>query len=93
MVACSPGLTGEAHRRRDHEIDARLFEPLGQRFPLIHRQDDAEMRHRHVVAVDRIARPRRHRIGREMSDDLMAEQIEIDPMVGAAALRAAEQPP
>ena len=49
------------------------------------------MRHRHVLAVDRIARPLARRVRREMGDDLVAVEIEVDPMVGAASLRAAEQ--
>ena len=30
-------------------------------------------------------------LGRQMRDDLMAVQVEIDPLLGAAAFRAAEQ--
>ena len=39
-----------------------------------------------------LLRASRHRAGREMGDDLVAEEIEIDPFVRAAPLRAAEQP-
>ena len=49
------------------------------------------MRHRHLLAVDRIGRARAHRVRREMGDDLVAVEVEIDPMVGAAAFGAAEQ--
>ena len=49
------------------------------------------MRHRHVVAVDRILDRDRLRGGIEMRDDLMPEQVEIDPRVAAAPFRAAER--
>ena len=44
--------------RLDPERDARRRDAVGQRLPVGHRQHDAEMRHRHVVAVDRVRRPR-----------------------------------
>ena len=50
------------------------------------------MRHRHVMAVDRIAGAAAPRAGDEMGDDLMAVEIEIDPFVRASPLGAAEQP-
>ena len=50
------------------------------------------MRHRNVVAVDRIARPARLRACDEMGDDLVAEEIEVHPILGAPPLGTAEQP-
>ena len=85
------GLAFEAHRRRNHELGTRALQPLGQRAPLVHRQDDSKMRHRHIIAVDRIGCPPPDRIGREVSDDLMAIEVEINPMIRAPALAAAEQ--
>jgi hypothetical protein len=49
------------------------------------------MRHRDVVAVDRIDRSRAHGIDGQMRDELMAVEVEVDPPVGAAAFAAAEQ--
>ena len=49
------------------------------------------MRHGHLLAVDRIARPSANRLRSKMRDDLMAVEVEIDPMVGASAFRAPEQ--
>src|SRR3546814_18756187 len=54
------------------------------------RQHDAEMRHGHVVAVDRVGVGAWACAGIEMRDDLMAVEIEIDPFGRAAALAAAK---
>jgi hypothetical protein len=80
----------EADMRSDTEIGCR---PPSTRAASAsqssHRQHHAEMRHRHVMAVDRIADRDRLRAGIEMRDDLVAEQVEIDP---ASALRPSGQP-
>ena len=80
MVACSPGCPS---KRTVGGITNSTSLSV---------QHDAEMRHGHVLAVDGIGRTAPHLLGREMGDDLMAEQVEIDPMVGAAPFGAAEQP-
>jgi len=49
------------------------------------------MRHWHIFAIDRISLALRHRLGREVRDDLMPVQIEVDPMLGTATLGAAQQ--
>ena len=49
------------------------------------------MRHRDVIAVDRIGGAGAHRIRSKMRHELVAVQIEIDPVTGASPLRAAEQ--
>src|SRR5439155_26172535 len=67
------------------------FEAGGERLPMVHLQHRAEMRDWDVVAVDRIAVRARLRARGIMGDDLVAVEIEIDPLLGAAALRAAEQ--
>ena len=46
------------------------------------------MRHRDVVVVDRVRRFRGAR--REVRDDLVAIQVEVDPAVRAAPLAAAQ---
>jgi hypothetical protein len=53
-------------------------------------EHDAEVRHRDVVTVDRVVMVGRTRRG-EVSDDLMAEQVEVDPLVARATFGAAEQ--
>ena len=45
----------------------------------------------HGLAIDWVGGFMTDLIGREMGDDLMAEEIEIDPFVAGAAFRAAEQ--
>ena len=49
------------------------------------------MRHRHLFAVDGIGHPWLHALWGEMRDDLVAEQVEIDPMIGATSLRTTEE--
>jgi hypothetical protein len=49
------------------------------------------MRHRHVLAVDRIRRSPLDRGRGEVRDNLVSVEIEVDPLVGAPSLRAAEQ--
>jgi len=49
------------------------------------------MGHRHLLTIDRVGDPGLHALGREVSDDLMAEKIEVDPMLRAPSLGAAEQ--
>jgi hypothetical protein len=48
------------------------------------------MRHGHVIGVDFVAVPHARFFGREMRDDLMPEQIKIDPRVRASAFFAAQ---
>ena len=75
------GLAFEADRGLDHELDVRQPEPFRQGLPFVHRQHQSEVRHRHVLTVDGIARPARSSIGRKMRDDLMSMQVEVDPAV------------
>ena len=49
------------------------------------------MGHRHLLTIDRVGDPRLHALGRQVSDDLVAEQVEVDPVLGAASLTASEQ--
>ena len=50
------------------------------------------MGHRHILAVDPIARAFRRRFGCEMRNELMAVEVEIHPAISAAPFRAAKQP-
>jgi hypothetical protein len=48
------------------------------------------MRHRHVMAVDRVGRLRRARVRRQMRDDLVPEQVEVDSRIARPPLRTAQ---
>src|SRR5438270_188952 len=72
-------LAREAHRRWNDELHVRVSQPVGEPFPGLLVEHDPEVRDRHFLAVDRIARPRARRAGRQMGDDLMAAEVEIDP--------------
>jgi hypothetical protein len=76
----------------DDEVDAGGAEALGEGFPVRLGEDDAEVRDGDVVAIDGIA----VRVfgdcgsGLEVGDDLVAEEVEVDPVIGAAAFGTAE---
>jgi hypothetical protein len=72
-------LTARAHNRC-----------VGEVLPVLEREDDAKVRHRHVVAVDGVA-CRGLRLGRQVGDDLVAVEVEVDPLVGAAPFGAADR--
>src|SRR3954467_6313590 len=63
------GLAPEAHCRRDREIESAGPEPGSQPFPVRHREHRSEMRHRHLVAVDRVAGSGGSGARHEMGDD------------------------
>jgi len=84
-------LAFEADIGLDDEGDACAAKAVGEGFPVFHGQHDAEVRDGDIVAVDGVV------VGfpvggggLEMRDDLMAEEIEVDPLRGAASFRAAE---
>src|SRR5918994_7386782 len=74
----------------ENEGNPRAADAIGQgrkRLPL---QQRPEMRHRHLKALDLPGMVgRRHRAG-GVRRDLVSEEIEVDPGIGAASLRAAE---
>ena len=84
------GLAGEPGVGIDDEVDVRGDQAVGECPPLVGPQQQAEVGHRHVVAVDRVGRPFGTPLD-EVGDDLMAEQVEVDPVVGRAALWAPER--
>src|SRR5690606_20764420 len=86
-----PGQALEAHVRLDDETRAGRSQPLREAVPLVHRKHDAEMRNGDVVAVDRVRRLGARMLGGEVRHDLMAVEIEVDPLVGAAPLGTPEQ--
>lgn len=85
-------LAFEASIGFDDEFDTGVADACGEGFPVRLGEDDAEVRDRDIVAVDCVA----VRVGEvggagfEVGDDLVAEEVEVDPMPGAAALGAAE---
>ena len=69
----------------------RLFKAVCEGLPGFHGKDDTEVWDGHVVAVDGIVmlnRCVRRRL--VMRDDLVAEEVEVDPLLRAAALGTAE---
>src|SRR4051794_38507023 len=59
---------------------------------LVDLEDEPEVRHRHVVAVDRVV-DALVRDWRKMSDDLVSAEVPVDPSVGAATRRAPQRLP
>jgi hypothetical protein len=81
----------EADVGLDDKSGSGVAETLGESFPLLHREDYTEVRDGDVVAVDGIVMRLVAVGGRlEVRDDLVAEEIEVDPLCGAAAFGAAE---
>ena len=61
MVACSPGSPSKRTVGSITNSTPARCEPFGQRLPVVHRQHQPEVRHRHVLAVDRVACARARR--------------------------------
>ena len=84
-------LAREADAGLDLEAGARPAQPLGQRLPCLPFQDDAEMRHGNILPIHFVVMHVRLAARIEMRHQLVAEEIEVDPLFAAAALGAAEQ--
>ncbi len=84
------GFSRKAQIGLDDKLSVRSGQTLGELIKAVIIQDQAEMPDRDLFAVDRIGRPSLAKLGRQMGDDLMAEQIKIDPMI-ALPPRAAAQ--
>ena len=54
---------------------------IRQRLPIVHRQHHAKMRHRHGMAIHGIDHGNGFCRRIKMGDDLMTEQVEIDPLI------------
>jgi hypothetical protein len=83
------GLAFEAQVRLEHEVGAGGLQSLCHRLPVGQRQDEPEMRHRHPVLADMAGGGGLERLA-QVQGDLVAEEVEIDPGGGAAALCAAQ---
>src|SRR5262245_7003012 len=82
-------LAGEADAGLDLKARAGGAQSRRKRFPRVPFEDHAEVRHGHVLTVDFVEVQRMlRRI--EVRDELMAEEIEIDPLGRAATFRTTE---
>jgi hypothetical protein len=81
----------EANVRLDDEFGVRSLEPVGERVPLAHAENDAEMATRHIVAIDVARFCHRAFVGRQMRHNLVSIKIEINPMIGRTSFFATEQ--
>ena len=73
------------------EGDACGFQSLRQGFPVGLGEDDAEVGDWNIVSINCVAvRVLLPGAGFVMSDDLVSEEIEVDPVFGAPALRQTE---
>src|SRR5207302_2661293 len=85
------GLALEAGVRLDDELRPGGRQARGERVPVGGLQDRPEVAHRHVVAVDGAGGLMTDLPGGQVGDDLVAVEIEVDPVVAGAAFGAAEQ--
>src|SRR5579859_6670180 len=77
--------------RLDDEVDAGLLQLVRGGLPLRHREHRAKVAHRHRVAVDLAGLTVTDFLGCEVRDDLMAIEVEVDPIRRATPFRTAEQ--
>ena len=83
---------GEANPRLDLEAHPGRSQPGRETLPVLPPEHDAEMRNRHVLAVDGVVMlAPRLRAWIKMRHELVTEEVEIDPFVSATSLRTAEQ--
>jgi hypothetical protein len=89
------GFAGEANMRFHDEFHALGRQARGKLLPFDHGQYDAEVWHRHLVTIDGIVMradtPLNPEARIQMTDQLMAIEIEVDPMAAAAPFRAIHQ--
>ena len=74
----------------DDEGDTGGFDAFGEGLPIRLGEDDSKVRNGDVVAVDGVGRRRGGGAGFVVGYDLVAEEVEVDPDVGAATFGAAE---
>jgi len=83
-------LSGEAQIGLDDEIGLGRLKALGQRIEILILQDQPEMADRNLFAVDRAGRSRVAQLRGQVGDDLVSQQVKIDPVI-ALPPRAAAQ--
>jgi polyisoprenoid-binding protein YceI len=84
-------LAREADVGLDHEARAGLPQTRRQTMPGVPGEHDPEMRDRNFVPVHRIEVRRGAMPGIEVRHELMPEEVEIHPVIRAAALRTTEE--
>ena len=83
-------LTFEANIRLDDEFDLACAEPFSQLLPVCDREDDPEVWDGYIMSINWIVVVFAV-FGRfQMSDDLVSEQVEVDPLCGTATFRTAK---
>jgi hypothetical protein len=84
--------TGESHVRLDDKRYVSLFEAICQRFPVGPRQNDAKVGYGHGLPIHRIVvRVDSLRSWYQVSDDLVAVEIEVDPVIITPSLGTLQQ--
>src|SRR5262245_8680524 len=87
------GLSPEANVRLDDERRAGLPQARGEGLPVRHLEHHAEVRHGHVMAVDRVVRGPAGAVALHgVANELVPEEVEVDPVGRASTLGAAEDP-
>ena len=86
-----PDLPLEAHVRLDEEVDARAPDFLRERRPLLHAEHHAKVTDGNGVAIDGVRSGGARLFGRQVGDNLMAEEVEVDPIGRRASLRATQE--
>ena len=88
------GQASEPHARFDHPLNLVLPQARGQFLPLVRLEHDPTVRHRDALTVHgvkvRADASVRAELRVQMTHELVAVHVEIDPVGGAAALGAAE---
>jgi hypothetical protein len=85
-------LSLEADIRLNDETNTGSAQTIRQGLPVLHGKYHPKVRHRNVVTIYRIMMlPVLFERGFEMSDDLVAKKIEVNPLCGASPLRTAQQ--
>lgn len=86
------GLAFKSRIRFNQEVDF-AGKAFGEVAPALHIENEAKMAHWNGLGINVRRCSGRALVRREMCDDLVAEKVEVDPVLAAAAFRAAEQVP
>ena len=79
-------LTLEPNIGFNHKVNPGSSQPIRKRLPIVHRQHDAEVRNWNIVAIHRIVVRLLRRTRLQMRNNLVAEEIEIDPLRRTSSL-------
>ena len=84
-------LTTESNAGFDNEVHSGVMQARRERMPCIPIKHNAEVRNGHILSVD-LVDVQRLSARIEMRDDLMPEEIEVNPFVRATPFGACEAP-